>query len=190
MERRYKVEVYKVEYKCPECVSGWLECIRSETVTTEGSSSVLYEHKCNVCNNLKVLDKIYPRTEYADLEVDDSFEPLKDVTESEKESLHRLGVTTFKTKELSDEKEDPPAGKEFIKNTSEEVDKDRTIKTALERVINAYSQETVAGDTPDFIVAEFLIDSLKALGRAVTVRERWYGRDEKPVAHKPKSINK
>lgn len=180
MERRYKVEVYRVEYKCPECSLGWLKSIRSETVTTEESSSVLYENKCNVCDYSEVSNKLYPRTEY-DI---DSFEPLKNVTDSEKESLDRLGATMFKSKVLSKEE----YAKEFIMSTDMSKERDRTIVTSLERVINAYSQETVAGDTPDFIVAEFLLDSLKALGRAVAARERWYGREAQPVDHKPKSI--
>ena len=33
-------------------------------------------------------------------------------------------------------------------------------------------------DTPDFILAQYLVDCLRAFDGAVVARERWYGRDK------------
>ena len=46
----------------------------------------------------------------------------------------------------------------------------------LERLINRESRES-GSNTPDFILAEYLIDALAAFDRAVMRREQWYGRD-------------
>ena len=45
----------------------------------------------------------------------------------------------------------------------------------LESLINRYSQEN-GSDTPDFILASYLNDCLKAFDSAVAARECWYGR--------------
>jgi hypothetical protein len=45
----------------------------------------------------------------------------------------------------------------------------------LESLINRSSQENES-DTPDFILAGFLRDSLSAWNRATKERERWFGR--------------
>lgn len=44
----------------------------------------------------------------------------------------------------------------------------------LENLINAHSMEN-GSDTPDFILAEFLADSLRAFDKATKERSRWYG---------------
>jgi hypothetical protein len=46
-----------------------------------------------------------------------------------------------------------------------------TIRNALNRA----SREN-ASDTPDFILAQYLMDCLEAFEAATTARERWYGR--------------
>jgi hypothetical protein len=51
----------------------------------------------------------------------------------------------------------------------------------IEQAINRHSIENVAGNTPDFIVAKFLRECLKAFGDAVEARERWYGRSPEPA---------
>jgi hypothetical protein len=43
----------------------------------------------------------------------------------------------------------------------------------LENALNCHSAET-ASDTPDFILAEFLVGCLDAFDRAVVARNRWY----------------
>jgi hypothetical protein len=49
----------------------------------------------------------------------------------------------------------------------------------LENLINATSQEN-GSNTPDFILAEFLIDCLAAFDKASTKREDWYGHRHSP----------
>jgi hypothetical protein len=50
----------------------------------------------------------------------------------------------------------------------------------IESTINRYSKEN-GSNTPDFILAQYLVDSLGAYDKAVTAREKWYGREPKPV---------
>jgi hypothetical protein len=45
----------------------------------------------------------------------------------------------------------------------------------LEGLINRHSQEN-GSNTPDFILASYLVGCLKTWNEAVTVREKWYGR--------------
>lgn len=45
----------------------------------------------------------------------------------------------------------------------------------LESLINRHSQEN-GSDTPDFILAQYLLGCLAAWNAAVTHREVWYGR--------------
>jgi hypothetical protein len=50
-----------------------------------------------------------------------------------------------------------------------------TFERALERLVNTYSQEN-ASNTPDFLLAQYLIGCLRVWNECVTERERWYGR--------------
>ena len=52
-------------------------------------------------------------------------------------------------------------------------------KKELESLINRYSFEN-ASNTPDFILAEYLFNCLKAFDTSVTRRDLWYGRFQKP----------
>ena len=52
----------------------------------------------------------------------------------------------------------------------------------LQELINSTSQEN-ASHTPDFILAEYLRDSLDAFNTATNRRSRWYGRDDSPNTH-------
>lgn len=54
------------------------------------------------------------------------------------------------------------------------------LRSDIENAINRASAENGSG-TPDFILAEFLTDSLAAFDKAVATREAWYGR-RAPVA--------
>lgn len=45
----------------------------------------------------------------------------------------------------------------------------------LENLLNQYSQEN-GSDTPDFILATYLINCLGTFNKAVNDREQWYGR--------------
>ena len=51
-----------------------------------------------------------------------------------------------------------------------------TFRQEIETAINRHSLEN-GSDTPDFVLAEYLIDCLAAFDRATVARERWYGRD-------------
>ena len=61
-----------------------------------------------------------------------------------------------------------------------------TFERELETLINRYSQEN-GSNTPDFILAQFLLGCLAAWNAAVQRREEWYGRGG--VAHVVKDIN-
>jgi hypothetical protein len=50
-------------------------------------------------------------------------------------------------------------------------------KNRLENLLNEYSMEN-GSDTPDFILAEYLIKCLENFDHIVSWRERWYGRGE------------
>lgn len=43
----------------------------------------------------------------------------------------------------------------------------------LRRAINGI--EELAGDTPDHIIAELVLDCIKAVGKAIHARDAWYG---------------
>ncbi len=53
-----------------------------------------------------------------------------------------------------------------------------SFREELERLINAHSRENGC-NTPDWVLAQFLHDSLDAFDRAVNAREKWYGRKNK-----------
>jgi hypothetical protein len=51
-----------------------------------------------------------------------------------------------------------------------------TFREDLASLINRHSLEN-GSDTPDFLLAEYLTDCLAVSDKAVTARERWYGRE-------------
>lgn len=53
-----------------------------------------------------------------------------------------------------------------------------TFEEELETLINRYSLENVS-DTPDFVLAQFVMGCLDVWNAAVQRREEWYGRDER-----------
>jgi hypothetical protein len=55
------------------------------------------------------------------------------------------------------------------------VEEKLTFQEAIEHLINKYSQDN-GSDTPDFILAKFLYDTLENFNHAVTWREQWYSR--------------
>ena len=54
---------------------------------------------------------------------------------------------------------------------------EETFKKELESLINSYSMEN-GSDTPDFILAEYLVNCLKAFNEASKARDGWYGRED------------
>jgi hypothetical protein len=55
-----------------------------------------------------------------------------------------------------------------------------SFRSDIQSTINRYSKEN-GSNTPDYILAQFLVDSLSAYDKAVTAREKWYGREPVPV---------
>lgn len=51
---------------------------------------------------------------------------------------------------------------------------------ALERALNRFSAENPS-NTPDFILAQFLLGCLSAWNQGVQQRETWYGRGQRPA---------
>lgn len=49
------------------------------------------------------------------------------------------------------------------------------LRKAIEDAVNSHSAEN-GSDTPDFILAEFLMSCLAAFDAATNSREAWYGR--------------
>ena len=49
----------------------------------------------------------------------------------------------------------------------------------LAEVLNRYSRENVA-NTPDFLLAEYMLDALAAAEKLIVARDGWYGRRPKP----------
>lgn len=54
------------------------------------------------------------------------------------------------------------------------------LRMEIEHAINRWSAEN-GSNTPDFILAHFLMDCLKAFDSAVHARECWHGRIPKPI---------
>jgi hypothetical protein len=59
-----------------------------------------------------------------------------------------------------------------------------SFQVEVEKLINKCCMEN-GSDTPDFILAEYLSECLAAYDKAVTHRERWYGRKTAPAADSP-----
>jgi hypothetical protein len=55
----------------------------------------------------------------------------------------------------------------------------RSLAKDLENLLNSYSIEN-ASNTPDFILAEYMLDVLTAYNNAVQKRARWYTRIDVP----------
>jgi hypothetical protein len=55
------------------------------------------------------------------------------------------------------------------------------LRNELSMLLNRASREN-ASNTPDFILAQYLIGCLEAFETAVQQRETWYGRDARPSA--------
>ncbi len=55
-----------------------------------------------------------------------------------------------------------------------------TLERELASTLNRFSAEN-ASNTPDFILAQYLLGCLAAWNQAVQQRETWYGRDARPT---------
>ena len=54
-------------------------------------------------------------------------------------------------------------------------------RKALEHTINCHSMEN-GSNTPDFVLAQYLMDCLSAFDKASQHREAWYGRTSTTIA--------
>ena len=67
-----------------------------------------------------------------------------------------------------------------------------SLRKEIEHAINRNSAEN-GSNTPDWILAAFLVDCLQAFDAAVVKREGWYGRelaaDPRLVEEKPKALH-
>ena len=61
----------------------------------------------------------------------------------------------------------------------EEIEPKRNLKRELAGLLNEHSAEN-ASDTPDYLLAEFMLDSLNAYERATQKRDAWYGMNPRP----------
>ena len=69
---------------------------------------------------------------------------------------------------------------EIEERTKEETQPDAPdLKSELTSLLNRYSRENVS-NTPDFILCDFMWDSLKAFERGVNRRDKWYGISPEP----------
>lgn len=62
----------------------------------------------------------------------------------------------------------------------------KTMRKEIEEALNRHSAEN-GSDTPDFILATYLIGCLSAFDAAVVAREKWYGRPKQSPASTPVS---
>lgn len=60
----------------------------------------------------------------------------------------------------------------------------KKFRKELEQLINKCSMEN-GSDTPDFILAEYLVDCLKTFDKAIMTREKWYDRLPKYETKEP-----
>lgn len=60
-------------------------------------------------------------------------------------------------------------------------------RDGLESLINTHSMEN-GSDTPDFLLADYLHDCLTTWDKAVTARERWYGRGRAAASAPAESV--
>jgi hypothetical protein len=75
---------------------------------------------------------------------------------------------------------DDEDGNESESEDAELLEKSSAFRKEIESAINRFSKEN-GSNTPDFILAQYLVDCLGAYDKAVTAREKWYGREPKPV---------
>jgi len=74
---------------------------------------------------------------------------------------------------MSENKENPTPEKVKDEGTSDTSD----LKTEIQNLINCHSRENVS-NTPDFILARYLMDCLQAFEKATNIRTSLYGRTE------------
>lgn len=71
--------------------------------------------------------------------------------------------------------------RQCIKGIEEHAQRKSDFFSELEQLLNKYSVEN-GSNTPDFIVAQYLLHCLQAFNSAVNRRETWYGRRDNPAS--------
>lgn len=71
----------------------------------------------------------------------------------------------------------PYPGKADLEAKFQELQNKAGFQNELTKLINRYSQENNSG-TPDFVLAQYIQNSLNAFNLAVNEREKWYGRTQ------------
>ena len=69
--------------------------------------------------------------------------------------------------------EEPEKGTDEVKLVGEK--RLEGFRNDLESLINTHSLEEIGGDTPDFILADYLTECLINFGNTVQIRTKWYG---------------
>lgn len=64
------------------------------------------------------------------------------------------------------------------------IERQAEFEKELKSLVNRYSIEN-ASNTPDYILAQYLVDCLAVYAAAVQKRETWFGRDGRPTEVKP-----
>lgn len=64
-------------------------------------------------------------------------------------------------------------------------DEPPSLERQLAALLNQHSQEN-GSNTPDFILAQYLLGCLAAFNVATKQRETWFGRDASPILCSPK----
>ena len=67
----------------------------------------------------------------------------------------------------------PDKGEDEVKLVGEK--RLEAFRNDLETLINTHSLEEIGGDTPDFILADYLTECLINFGNTVKTRTKWYG---------------
>jgi len=95
----------------------------------------------------------------------------------EADNIHDPSVGLRRDQELTDvlqDAKDIVAAAEAVRRLEDNTP--RTFAQELTSLVNRYSQEADS-DTPDFILAAYLVNGLVAFNNAVKAREQWYGRE-------------
>ena len=72
-----------------------------------------------------------------------------------------------------------PEGWENTLNQAPTLERDSDLRAELAVVLNRFSRENYS-NTPDFILAQFLMGCLTSFDEAVGSRDRWYGVELRP----------
>lgn len=57
-------------------------------------------------------------------------------------------------------------------------------RSELQELLNRHSRENES-NTPDYMLADYLIECLRALDETINRRASWYGRFDKPAGSRP-----